>query len=1120
MTEPEVSQSVPENDIASATATEETVAPETEAAPPPEPWTAERVSEWNAYYDFYVKSAVLLLVFITSCNYAKDSHLWLHLKTGQLIADQGSPVTTDVFSYTANGQPWTDLPWLFQWSQAALYKLVVSLVPVNPTDPTANRESAEQIAVGILVVLSALVRLATAWLLLKIRRPGPGLWWSAIVVALALGVTYHPGLGILMGGIAGPAFVSPSTWGLLLLAILMYILFQAFSLGRGWTLWLLIPTFVLWANLDESFCTGLLILAAAVIGRVFDGSSATVPLNRPERSEAAASVSKGEAENTPSPPRAATGFLVLVLSAAACLVTPFTYRVYLTAIYPYMQLFEPAGKVTTVDLLSFFGPWLRQHGGPDWYWLPTYYLTIVALGLGSFLLNADRFSWSRFLPFVVASVIWGIFMHTNPMFAVVFAAVVAINGQEWYLERFGTEGRLGGVWRAWSTGGRLVTLGLIFFMIFNDITGRANTTQDVRFGLGFNLDDFALEAATFLENHPEIKGNILNTSMHQGDALIWKNAPQRKSYIDGRTRLFSHELMERWEKTRKALSEDDIETWKPLLDQYQISAIMIEHKGSPVTYRTLMHSPNWIPFYDDGQIVMFGRADAPASDLAFFKSNRLDPELRAFRTTHPVPGSERPPNATTWIDDVFLNRTYGRLQARNDAARRWLDPNDPSDPTYTANDPPLPEPARCLMAIQDARTALARSPDDWVAFRMLNEAYRYVMVQEAAMLAGIPIKPENRNRIRSVSPSLDRLMSRFQQRVTVLNFAIQTTPPPRDAAGRRELHALNLDLSQLYMNANALDLARNRLQTVLDTSQPDDFPPDVKMQLQQQLDQLNQQMKLLEDKLADLEIERQAGPIEQAQFALSQGGTGKAIELLADAEKNNVSPAVVKPRLVDLYCNTGQPDKALELLAVGAIDDPNLGSEPGSAALRQGRVYYLLGNYLSTVSLWKDRAIPRLRHDRSSRALAASSSLTRGEAVQATNLFLALPSTLNQQASWEFDLAMCNLEAGLPDDAATHFTQALTLAPDLGVRPIAAYYLEKLGKPVPELKSNTATTSVAGAAPKPAVNPLFPTLGPTERPVLPVGSPNAAASVQPNAPNEGAKATNPAPAAAKEPAPK
>ena len=47
-------------------------------------------------------------------------------------------------------------------------------------------------------------------------------------------------------------------------------------------------------------------------------------------------------------------------------------------------------------------------------------------------------------------------------YAVVFAAVTAINGQEWYHDRFGTQGRLGFLPTLWSTGGRLVTLGLLF----------------------------------------------------------------------------------------------------------------------------------------------------------------------------------------------------------------------------------------------------------------------------------------------------------------------------------------------------------------------------------------------------------------------------------------------------------------------------------------------------------------------------------------------------------------------------------------------------------------------------------------------------------------------------------
>ena len=85
--------------------------------------TPERVSQWNAYYDVYVKWAALILVFMVACNYVTDSHVWLHLKTGQLIAKQSAPVTTDVFSYTEAGRPWFNIPWLFQWCSRASVRL-------------------------------------------------------------------------------------------------------------------------------------------------------------------------------------------------------------------------------------------------------------------------------------------------------------------------------------------------------------------------------------------------------------------------------------------------------------------------------------------------------------------------------------------------------------------------------------------------------------------------------------------------------------------------------------------------------------------------------------------------------------------------------------------------------------------------------------------------------------------------------------------------------------------------------------------------------------------------------------------------------------------------------------
>src|SRR5262249_39442587 len=158
------------------------------------------------------------------------------------------------------------VPWLFQWSHAALYNFVYGLVPTDPNDQTANRGKADQIAVGGLVVVGALVRLATAWLLLKIRHRGPGLWWSAVCVTLALGIVYHPVFGVMLGGIAGIPSVGPATWGLLFLALELWVLFRAFALGGVKALWLLVPLFLLWANWDVSFLTGLAVLAASAVG--------------------------------------------------------------------------------------------------------------------------------------------------------------------------------------------------------------------------------------------------------------------------------------------------------------------------------------------------------------------------------------------------------------------------------------------------------------------------------------------------------------------------------------------------------------------------------------------------------------------------------------------------------------------------------------------------------------------------------------------------------------------------------------------------------------------------------------------------------------------------------------
>ena len=69
----------------------------------------------------------------------------------------------------------------------------------------------------------------------------------------------------------------------------------------------------------------------------------------------------------------------------------------------------------------------------------------------------------------------------------------------------------------------------------------------VHFGLGYNPDNFPIEAAEFLERQNELQGNVLNTSMAQGDLLIWKAYPQAKDVTSTTARACSRAtLLDEW----------------------------------------------------------------------------------------------------------------------------------------------------------------------------------------------------------------------------------------------------------------------------------------------------------------------------------------------------------------------------------------------------------------------------------------------------------------------------------------------------------------------------------------------------------------------------------------------
>ena len=154
-----------------------------------------------------------------------DPDIWWHLKTGELIWGSRSVPTTDPFSFTALGQPWTAHEWL---SEVIFYCVFAHLG-----------------LIGLILLRAVLLCALMAALYLLVRQQleyGP----TALLITAICGV-------------AGLQLWSPrpQLFTYLLLAGLVFILRKP----QARTLWLAVPMFWLWSNLHGGWALGFGVLA-------------------------------------------------------------------------------------------------------------------------------------------------------------------------------------------------------------------------------------------------------------------------------------------------------------------------------------------------------------------------------------------------------------------------------------------------------------------------------------------------------------------------------------------------------------------------------------------------------------------------------------------------------------------------------------------------------------------------------------------------------------------------------------------------------------------------------------------------------------------------------------------
>ncbi len=197
---------------------------------------------WLTPYDGALALSVLAFAFLSASYPVRDSGLWMHLAVGRLLGAGEYQFGVDPLSYTTSGVYWANHAWLFD--------LVLYLT--------------YQHLGGTAIVLSkaaALAMLAGVWV--YCRRKSTSVAGPAAATVL----------GVL--AVAPRLQLQPTLCSVVLLAMTVAILAFRVDPGRpkGNRVWVLVPLFALWVNVDGWFFLGPLALALFWIGERLGGQS-------------------------------------------------------------------------------------------------------------------------------------------------------------------------------------------------------------------------------------------------------------------------------------------------------------------------------------------------------------------------------------------------------------------------------------------------------------------------------------------------------------------------------------------------------------------------------------------------------------------------------------------------------------------------------------------------------------------------------------------------------------------------------------------------------------------------------------------------------------------------------
>jgi len=482
-------------------------------------------------FERLIVAVLFLALFAMAVRTPADSDMWWHLGAGRTIVTTGRIPYADEFSLTVRGKPWTDVYWL---AQVGLYQARVM-----------GGDAALALLVAALVII--------AFIFVYWQTEGHPLLRAFVVVLAATtsSVIWSPRPQMLSFALLGGT------------GYVVYLL-KWRQVNR---LWVLIPLFVLWANVHGGYALGLMLIGSVIAGET---------LNR----------LTGRADAPEVMTWKEIGLLMGVglLCGLALLVNPYTFGAWTL----------PFRTVGIKALQGFIQEW----ASPDFHNLyeqPVLWLLFALLALAGF--SDRRWDWSDLI--VVAVFGYSAFLARRNIapFALVVAPILSRQAQpilEAVLARVKLPSTISeDVNPALS---RLLNWSVLILVVLAML---------VKCGVALSpqMIDKAQQQTAPVRAVEWLKQNRLTGPMYNsynwGGYLLWA-LPQEPVFVDGRTDLYDDEFLREYFKVMFIRPG-----WQEALDKYSVRLALTERESFLATL--LATQSDWRLAYRDDQAAIYTR---------------------------------------------------------------------------------------------------------------------------------------------------------------------------------------------------------------------------------------------------------------------------------------------------------------------------------------------------------------------------------------------------------------------------------------------------------------------------------------------------------------------------------